>query len=167
MRWGREPATVGRLDAEAEGLIKELGVGAYSEARRREREASSDAVARDWSVVAAKVAQLAGGLIDGADAPAGAWPSGPASNGGEGPSPARTQPFRIQFIRLSPNRQSSVLDEVLIQASDASAAIIAAACAPWPPLTRELRILDRTGHQVFERKADGRRNLHRPSPPDL
>jgi hypothetical protein len=91
---------------------------------------------------------------------------------------AQTQPFRIQFIRFSSGRETSLLDEVQIEASDASAAIIAAACAAWPPQTKELRVLDRNGRQVFERKANGRqpsggtvgpscRSLPGRSPPDL
>lgn len=152
MRLRRAPATIGRLDAEAEALLHAFGVGAYSEARRREREASSDAIAADWSQVALKVARLAAGLIDGVGSPTAASPPVQASNDRE-PSLARTQPYRIQFVRFSPGRETSSLDEVLIEASDTSAAIIAAACARWPPQTRELRILDRTGRQVFERKA--------------
>ena len=70
---------------------------------------------------------------------------------------AQTQSFRIQFIRYSPGRETLLLDEIQIEASDASEAIIAAACVAWPSQTRELRILDRDGRQVFERKANARR----------
>ncbi len=77
---------------------------------------------------------------------------------------AQTQPFRIQFIRFSSGRATLLLDEVQIEASDASAAIIAAACAAWPPQTKELRILDRNGRQVFERKAKGRQPSLAPCP---
>jgi hypothetical protein len=69
---------------------------------------------------------------------------------------ARTQPYRIQFIHFSSGRKTLLLDEVQIEASDPAAAIIAAACAAWPPQSKELRILDRDGRQVFERKANGR-----------
>jgi hypothetical protein len=164
MRLRPTPARIGSLDAEADALIKELGVGAYSEARRREREASCDAIARDWSHVAMKVAQLAGGLIDldASSVPGlGASPeTREAPDGREQPLPQRTEPFRIQFIRLSPLRSALLLDEVQIEASDTSAAIVAAACSAWPPQTQELRILDRDGRQVFARRANGRQ----PSP---
>lgn len=70
MRLGRAPATIACLDAEADALIDGFGVGAYSEARRRQREASSDAIATDWGRVAMKVARLAGGLIDLGDSSA-------------------------------------------------------------------------------------------------
>jgi hypothetical protein len=39
-----------RIEAEAEALIHELGDYAYSEARQRERDASSIAMAREWTV---------------------------------------------------------------------------------------------------------------------
>jgi hypothetical protein len=49
------------------------------------------------------------------------------------------------------------LGEVEFQASDVSAAIVAAANLPFPPKTVALRILDREGQEVFERhKADRR-----------
>ncbi|HKM81195.1 MAG TPA: hypothetical protein VJY15_09570 [Candidatus Acidoferrum sp.] len=158
-RLGRAPATIACLDDEAEALIEAFGVGAYSEARRREQEASSDAIAMLWGRVAMKVARLAGGLIEVADSAAPGVRAAPETLQGahdqERRPLAQTQPFRIQFIRVSSGRETLVLDEVQIEASDASAAIIAAACATWPPQTKELRILDRDGRQVFERKANG------------
>ena len=45
------------IDAEAEALIGYFGVEAYCEARRRERGASSEAIARDWGRVARAVAR--------------------------------------------------------------------------------------------------------------
>jgi hypothetical protein len=45
-----------RTDAEAEELIREFCDDAYVEAIRRENEASSDAIAEDWSRVALAVA---------------------------------------------------------------------------------------------------------------
>jgi hypothetical protein len=41
-----------RRDADTEALIDEFGIAAYSEARRREREASSKAIAPAWSDLA-------------------------------------------------------------------------------------------------------------------
>ncbi len=156
----RARTKIGCPDAEAAVLIHDFGVGAYSEARRREGEASSEAIARDWSRVAVKVAQLAAGLIDGVELPASLGAARQAdlkSNDQERLCLAQTRPFRIQFIRLSPGQKGSLVDEVRIEASDTSAAIVAAACTAWPPQTRELRILDPDGRRVFERKANGRR----------
>jgi hypothetical protein len=61
-------------------------------------------------------------------------------------------PFRIQFLGQTPDRGSSVVKEVEIEASDLSAAIIAAANSNWPPQTTGLRILDREGREVFGRQ---------------
>ena len=80
--------------------------------------------------MASIVAQLVGGLVDGA------MPSSHAAETDWRPEDfagAPTQPFRIQFIRSPARREQLLLDEVLTEASDASVAIIAAACASWPP----------------------------------
>jgi len=53
-----------RIEAEAEALIGDFGVAGYGEARRREHEASSDAIARDWESVALAVARLIAVLKD-------------------------------------------------------------------------------------------------------
>ena len=47
LRRRREQAE--RIEAEADALIGDLGNGAYSEARRRAREASSDEMEREWA----------------------------------------------------------------------------------------------------------------------
>ena len=61
MSWlPRRRARIERIEAEAEALICELGEAAYTEARRREHEASSDEIARDWGFVALAVARLIG-----------------------------------------------------------------------------------------------------------
>src|ERR1700722_16048930 len=52
-----------RIDAEADALIRDLGDCAYQEARRREHEASSDAIAEDWALVARAVARRTGSRI--------------------------------------------------------------------------------------------------------
>ena len=49
-------ARIERIDAEAEALIREFCDDAYFEAIRRESEASSDEIAKDWSRVALAVA---------------------------------------------------------------------------------------------------------------
>src|SRR5271157_2290074 len=56
----RRRARIGRIEAEAEALIRDAGDRAYSEARRREREASSDPIAKDWGRVALAVARKTG-----------------------------------------------------------------------------------------------------------
>jgi hypothetical protein len=53
----RQRLRIEDIDAEAEALINYFGVEAYCEARRRERGASSEAIARDWGRVARAVAR--------------------------------------------------------------------------------------------------------------
>ncbi|HME83493.1 MAG TPA: hypothetical protein VKG91_02835 [Roseiarcus sp.] len=160
-----------RIDAEAEALIGDFGIAAYSEARRREQEASSEPIARDWGLVAAAVAQKTGRRI-GPDASirmamnAALAPESHQAAARERPSSAEGAPaeeserelaaamqqFRIQLVGAAPDRGASILKDVEIQASDVSAAIIAAANLAWPPRTIALRILDGTGNEVFARK---------------
>ena len=52
-----------RIDDEADALIRELGDQAYQEARRREHEASSDAIAEDWALVARAIARKTGSRV--------------------------------------------------------------------------------------------------------
>jgi hypothetical protein len=169
-------ARLERIETEAEGLIRDLGDGAYHEARRREHEASSDAIADDWALVARAVARKTGSRVglnistqlemntffvldrepgEGrklqsfAEAETEHQPDRNAL-----PSP---QPFRIQYLGAGTDSGRALLREVEIRASDVSAAIIAAAVSSWPPKTVALRILDREGHEVFGReKAPGR-----------
>ena len=56
-------ARIERIDAEAEALIRDLGDQAYHEARRREHEASSDAIAEDWALVAKAIARKTGSRV--------------------------------------------------------------------------------------------------------
>jgi hypothetical protein len=164
-------ARIERIDAEAEALISELGDCAYQEARRREHEASSDAIAEDWALVAKAIARKTGSRVGlnlstqlemntffvldrEPDAPRKARPlpkpepeRQPRADGV--PTP---QPFRIQFMGSGTDSKPSILREDQIRASDVSAAIIAAAIAAWPPNTIALRILDREGHEVFGRQ---------------
>ena len=51
------------VEAEADALIRSLGMAAYSAARRREHEASSDALAKYWNRVALAVAHKTGKRI--------------------------------------------------------------------------------------------------------
>ena len=48
------------IDREANALMNAVGAQAYWVARRRAEEASSDEMARDWSVVAETVARKSG-----------------------------------------------------------------------------------------------------------
>jgi hypothetical protein len=73
-------------------------------------------------------------------------------------------PFRLQFISSAPDRGPSIVTEVEIQTSDASAAIVAAANIAMPPRTLGLRILDGEGHEIFSRRKGGSRRRGGPSP---
>ncbi len=168
-------ARIERIDAEAEALIRDLGDQAYHEARRREHEASSDAIAEDWALVAKAIARKTGsrvGLNLSTQLEMNTFfvldrEPGMARHTRPRPEPApeqqpksgvpTPQPFRIQFMGAGTDTKPSILREDEIRASDVSAAIIAAAIAAWPPHTIALRILDREGHEVFGRqKAAGR-----------
>ncbi len=160
-----------RIEAEADGLIHDLGDRAYQEARRREHEASSDATAEDWALVAKAIARKTGARVGlnlstqlamntffvldrepdvAHKVPPRAEPAPESQTKAPGvPTP---QPFRIQFMGAGADSTPSVLREDKIRASDVSAAIIAAAIAAWPPHTIALRILDREGHEVFGRQ---------------
>ena len=48
------------ISSEAEALFSDFGGEAYAEACRRASEASSDSLARDWSVVAATIVRRSG-----------------------------------------------------------------------------------------------------------
>jgi len=65
--------------------------------------------------------------------------------------------FRIQFISAARHRAPATPTEVEIQASNVSAAIVAAANIAWPPRTIGLRILDNEGREVFARQKADRR----------
>jgi hypothetical protein len=56
----RQRDKIERIEAEADALIHNLGVGAYSAARRREHEADSEEMARHWRSVALAVARKTG-----------------------------------------------------------------------------------------------------------
>ena len=162
-----------RIDAEAEALIRELGDCAYQEARRREHEASSDAIAEDWALVAKAIARKTGSrvglnlstqlemntffVLDREPGVAQKPRPRPELEADperqlKAPGIPTPQPFRIQFMGAGADSTPSVLREDEIRASDVSAAIIAAAIAAWPPHTIALRILDREGHEVFGRQ---------------
>jgi hypothetical protein len=56
-------ARVEPIEAAAEALIRDLGYAAYHEARRRERGASSDAIADDWALVARAIVRKTGSRV--------------------------------------------------------------------------------------------------------
>jgi hypothetical protein len=160
---------------EAEALVRDLGEAAYGEARRREHEASSDEIARDWGVVALAVARLIARrkdvdplarlamnavLVPDREEAASRKPRYPSELKAADEAthvPAATRPFRIQFSGAAPDRGPIILTEVEIQAADVSAAIVAAANIAWPPRTIGLRILDGEGREVFGRQRADRR----------
>ena len=135
-----------RIGAAARALMSEFGDDAYSEARRREREANQDQRARDWGRVALVVARRTSRL----------------GSVGKSTEIVSEQPrtFRIQFVCGTVDHGPTNLTEKQIQAPDAPAAIIAASNIKWPPQTIGVRILDREGHEVFARQKAQRRLTH-------
>ena len=61
LQWLRRRQDARRLaQADAEALIRDHGAEAYSKARQREREASSDAMVKHWRRVALAIAKKTG-----------------------------------------------------------------------------------------------------------
>jgi hypothetical protein len=168
-------ARIERIDTEAEALIRVFGEAAYREARRREYEASSNEIARDWGLVALAVARQIGSredvdplvrltmnavLVPDREKPASREPQS-LSELRRADELTRgvptTRPFRIQYVGAAPDHGSTTLKEVEIQVADVSSAIITAANLEWPPRTIGLRILDREGREVFGREKASRR----------
>ena len=168
LRQRRERAE--RIEDEAGELIRLLGDDAYAEARWREHTASSSATAQEWNLIASAIARQTGRRIGldlstrmamnavfAPDREPDERKPRPHSEAAPLDEPkrllaAKPQPFRIQFLGAAPGRGLSVLGEVEIQAPDVSAAIVAAASLAFPPKTVALRILDREGQAVFERR---------------
>jgi hypothetical protein len=160
-----------RIDAEAEELIREFGDDAYFGAIRRENEASSDAIAEDWSRVALAVAHklktstevdpttriaMNALFVPDRKSAAGRLPQGHSERSrvdeAKRTLSAKPQQFRIQFVCAAVDRGAPTLKEASIQAADVSAAIVTAAKTPWPDRTIALRILDPEGREVFARQ---------------
>jgi hypothetical protein len=165
-----------RLDAEAEALIRDFGDAAYSEATQREHEASSSAIAKDWSRVALAIALKTGKRVGLDTATRMTWNADFSADHATASISkphtcselgqieelnrivgAKPPPFRVLFVGAAPCRGLSVLKEVELQVSDVSSAIVAAAKLETPPHTAGLRILDREGREVFERHKTDRR----------
>ncbi len=139
-------ARIERTDAEAEELISEFCDDAYFEAIRRENEASSDEIAKDWSRVALAVAhklktsaevdpntRIAMNALFLPDRKSAAvrLPRGHSEPARvDEPNPilsAKPQQFRIQFVCAAVDRGAPTLKEAPIEAAGVSAAIVAAA----------------------------------------
>ena len=169
----RRRERVERIEAEADELVRLLGDDAYSEARWREHTASSSATAREWNLIALVIARRTGRRI-GLDLstrmamnavfvpdrePDRCRPRPPAEldpvDELKRIVSAKSQLFRIQFLCAAPTGLS-VLNEVEIRAKDVSVAIVSAANLAFPPKTVALRILDREGQAVFERRKTDR-----------
>ena len=139
----RRRARLERVEAEADALILDLCATAYSQARRREHEASSDAMAREWNRVARAVARKTGQTVGLHASTRIAMDAKPVAQ------------FRIQFFGVPTDRAPTILGEVDLLALDAVTAIRQAAHAAWPPGAIGFCVIDREGRAVFgRRKAD-------------
>jgi hypothetical protein len=160
--------------ADADQLIASFRVRAYSEARRRQREAGASEAAAHWSQVSNLIARRAGER-GGDESPAQTVLDGEVADRGatlgvrtavrffeidpvdelERTLAVRPQRFRLQFFGVGADHGPAVLAETEIQATDASGAIREAVIANWPPRAVGLRLLDLEGREIFERlKAD-------------
>jgi hypothetical protein len=158
--------------ADANQLIASFRVRAYSEARRRQREAGASEAAAHWSQVSNLIARRAGERggdkssalteLDGDVADCGATARAAVQLFEVDPLDelerilaTRPQRFRLQFFGAGADQGPAVLTETEIQAADTSGAIRDAIAANWPPRAVGLRLLDLEGREIFERlKAD-------------
>ena len=169
LRRRREQAE--RIGAEADALISDLGDGAYAEARRRAREASSDEMEREWSRVALAIARKTGRRV-GLDTATRMAMDADFSVRDDGIAPKDESfeeidpldelvrivsetpsrpPYRIQFVGGETERGASVLKEIGLRASDPSEAVREASRLRWPPRAIGFRLIDRDGQEVFGR----------------
>ncbi len=159
-----------RIETRAEALIREHGIEAYGEARRREREAKTKVEAQTWNRVALAIAHKTGKRVDfdtasrmAADA---ALFSHPETSTPAPPAPvSEVDPldellrltsdgsvrghFRIQFLGARTDRGPTMLEEVELRASDVATALREAAHTPWPPRAVGFRLVDHDGREVF------------------
>jgi hypothetical protein len=165
--------SAGTPEADADRWIASFRLRAYSEARRRQRQAQA-AQAVHWGEVARLIARR---MDERRDAQSPSSPKRDVRLAGcdeNAPAPwplrffevdpldelervlaVKPQCFRLQFFGVGPDLEPAVLAETEIQATDASGAIYAAVEATWPPRAVGLRVLDLEGREIFERlKAD-------------
>jgi hypothetical protein len=158
--------------ADANRLIASFRVRAYSEARRRQREAGASEAAAHWSQVSNLIARRAGERGGDKSSALTELDGEVADRGGtaraavqlfevdpldelERVLATRPQRFRLQFFGAGADQGPAVLTETEIQAADTSGAILDAIAANWPPRAVGLRLLDLEGREIFERlKAD-------------
>src|SRR5208337_1814341 len=126
-----------RIEAEAEALIRDLGDYAYSEARQREREASSIAMAREWCRIAIAIARKSDKRVGFDTASRMVSDVDFASFLETSPSPSRAAvsdldplnelgrlisedsehgQYRIQFLGAGTDRGSTILEEIEVRA---------------------------------------------------
>jgi hypothetical protein len=158
--------------ADADQLIASFRVRAYSEARRRQREAGASEAAAHWSQVSNLIARRSGERGGDKSSALTELDGEVADRGGtaraavqlfevdpldelERVLATRPQRFRLQFFGAGADQGPAVLTETEIQAADTSGAILDAIAANWPPRAVGLRLLDLEGREIFERlKAD-------------
>ena len=171
---GTSVETAETPESDADRLIASFRLRAYSEARRRQRQAGASNAAGHWSEVAGLIARRAGERR-GEDPSTRTGLDANVARGGR-PSGARAsvrffevdpldelvrilaakpQRYRLQFFGVGADHGPTVLREAEIEAADASGAIREATFANWPPRAVGLRLLDLEGREIFERlKAD-------------
>ena len=160
------------IEAEAESLSRELGVAAYSEARRREREANSIAEARQYNRVALAIAGrtcsavgVGAGARMASDAilastfeTSAARPGAPLPDEGQirktrsAASDGKFAQFRLQFLAVANDRTLKVVKEHEVHAPNAPGAIRQAVQIEWPPQAIGFKLIDQDGHEVFGRQ---------------
>jgi hypothetical protein len=158
--------------ADANQLIASFRVRAYSEARRRQREAGASEAAAHWSQVSNLIARRAGERGGDKSSALTELDGEVVDRGGTARAAVqlfevdpldelerilatRPQRFRLQFFGAGADQGPAVLTETEIQAADTSGAIRDAIAANWPPRAVGLRLLDLEGREIFERlKAD-------------
>jgi hypothetical protein len=139
LRWLHRRREQGeRIEAEADALISDLGDGTYVEARRRECEANSDEMEREWRRIALAIARKTGKSV-GLDTDTRKAADADISILDDGTTP-RTEPqqdidpldelmrivsetparppYRIQFVGGEGERGTSILKEVGLNCSN-------------------------------------------------
>ena len=159
-----------RVDADAEALIRDFGDRAYSEARRRQRESSSDEIAKDWGRIASAVARKSGKQV-GLDTATRMAMDADFSLERDRAEPPHRPPeesdpldelmrivsenpsahYRLHFLGARTDLGPSILKEVALRASDPSGAVREATRLRWPPRAIGFRLIDGDGREVFGR----------------